>query len=103
MTYGLPISCHRCGGPLTHVAASPPMSNGLMSRAVAMCDPCRLEHRVTVVLQLTQFSHVTENVAVCGTISGYQRHRRAREKACAACLEANAEARRVARKRMSAC
>lgn len=75
------------------------MEAGRMVRVVADCPTCRVEHRVTVVLQTSVLSMAPETVAQCGTASGYARHRRLGEVACRECLAANAAARRRSKER----
>lgn len=50
---------------------------------------------------VVEFTERPRPVAVCGTPSGYQRHRRLNEKACRACLHAIAEVRRAERARQA--
>ncbi len=99
MSYGLVVGCVQCGGELIHRSGSAPMEAGRMVRAVADCPSCRVEHRMTVILQTTVLSEAPERVALCGTQSGYARHRRLGEGACKACLAANADARRRSKAR----
>lgn len=46
-TYCLPIDCPTCAGPVDLLNAH---SNGLLSIAVVVCEPCEREYEVTMRL-----------------------------------------------------
>jgi len=72
-TYGLPIACPTCAGPVDLLNSH---SNGRLSIAVVVCEPCEWEFEVTMRLTPHGRSQAHQNRAAQ---SKQESKRRARE------------------------
>lgn len=101
-------TCLRCGADLDVVTVGRVVC-GREGSVVLACSECRHEHHLRVTLsplyeQLDTSAPHSTRPAVCGTDSGYYKHRRLGEQACGACTAAHTDAntRRVARQKVTA-
>lgn len=93
------IGCLRCGAELEAITIGRVICQREGS-AILACSDCHYEHHLRVTLgplyeQLDTSLLQKRRAAVCGTDSGYFRHRRLGERPCVSCTQAHAEADRA--------
>ena len=71
-TYCLPISCPTCAGPVDLLNAT---SNGLLSIAVVVCEPCEWEYEITMRLTPHGRSQAHQNRAAQSKVDSNRRKR----------------------------
>ena len=92
------MTCLRDGAPLEHVVTGRIIA-GREGSIILRCTACGLDHHVRVTLSLVGENLDTmvsshQPIAVCGTESGYSRHRNLGTETCEPCREAHREGNR---------